>query len=183
MTYSPEIAMRFLLAAFAFTFATPAFAQDALITQAARQVLSGLQAQSFRDDREYCGTIGVDRAGRVLATRPRRGGQNGCSPRRGRSMVDVLASYHTHGAFSPNADSEIPSPGDVRADRRQGVDGYIATPGGRLWFVDGAGARVQLICGPGYLPSDPWFVRGGFGVVAPAYTLTELGARARVSRR
>lgn len=175
--------MRLFLTMLVIAFTAPASAQDALLTQAARQVLTELQARSFRDDREYCGTIGVDRARRVVATAARRGGRNGCTPRRGRSMATVLVSYHTHGAFSPNADSEVPSPGDVRADRRQGIDGYVATPGGRLWFVDGAAAQVSMICGPGCLPADPRFASGGFGPVLPRYSLEQLTVRARESRR
>ena len=174
--------MRWIALALALA-AAPAAAQDALLTAAVRGILSGLQVPSFREDREYCGTLGIDRTGRVVATAARPGGRNGCAPRRGRGMAEILVSFHTHGAFDPNADSEVPSPGDVRADRRQGIDGYVATPGGRLWFIDGRAARAVLLCGPGCLPADPRFAPGGFGPVRPSYSLPELVARARASRR
>jgi hypothetical protein len=35
-----------------------------------------------------------------------------------------------------------------------GTDGYVSTPRGRLWHIDGRTGTVTLVCGPGCLPSD-----------------------------
>jgi hypothetical protein len=68
----------------------------------------------------------------------------------------------------------VPSPEDVYSDSDEGLNGYVATPGGRFWFVDGRNETVSLICGIGCLPSDPEFVPGLWGQIRSFYTIEDL---------
>jgi hypothetical protein len=86
----------------------------------------------------------------------------------------VVASYHTHGAFEYDTPAEFPSVGDVEADEAEGVDGYISTPGGRVWSVDGAELEVSQICGVGCMAQDPNFEAGLDGRIEVSYSLEEL---------
>ncbi|MEL6587917.1 MAG: hypothetical protein AAFQ50_14890, partial [Pseudomonadota bacterium] len=56
-----------------------------------------------------------------------------------------------------------------------GLVGFdVATPGGRLWYVDTTDMIVRQICGLGCLPQDPDFVEGADGDIAISYTYQEL---------
>lgn len=55
------------------------------------------------------------------------------------------------------ADIEVPSLEDMIGDIEEGIDGYIETPGGRLWFNDARARRVTLLCGSECVASDRWF--------------------------
>ena len=154
-----------------------ATAQDAALVNFARAALADLQARSFGDNREYCGRIGIDGEGRLVASRTRKGRRDGCTPRQLPRGARALASFHTHAAFDPAADSEVPSPQDLDSDMAEGIDGFVATPGGRLWFNDGARGETRLICGPFCLPADPAYREGVWGPIAPGYTLDGLAAR------
>lgn len=143
----------------------------------AKSVLAQLQPLSIAQNREYCGTIGIQSDGTLVASKPHRGGRNGCRPRRARKVDRILASYHTHGAFSPNADSELPSVRDVLSDMNADTDGYVSTPGGRFWYVNGRDGWIQQLCPLGCLPADPAFERYVWGVIQPFYTLQALKAR------
>jgi hypothetical protein len=123
----------------------------------AKLILGGLQAQSFDLNREFCGYIGVDNTGAFVASEPTRGRKGSCRADDPGEM-GVLASYHTHGGYSQNHDSEIPSLDDLRADVAEGVDGYISTPGGRVWFNDATAHRSRLICGLKCVAADAEFV-------------------------
>jgi hypothetical protein len=155
-----------------------AAAQDAAEIAFARAVLSQLQAPSFASNREYCGTIGETEDGRLVASKPRRGGRDGCRPSDPRDAVEVFASFHTHAGFDAGADSELPSVEDVLSDMDEGLDGYLATPGGRFWFIDGQSGTVRQLCGLGCLPQDPDFVPGVWGPIRKRYSLGELERRA-----
>lgn len=166
-----------LLIAFLALVPFQTFAQSAAETEFAREILSQLQERSFAENREYCGTIGISGDGRFVASRARRGGRNGCLPPSPRGVKEVIASFHTHAAFDPDADSELPSPRDIYSDAREGTDGYIATPGGRFWYVDGENLTASLICGIGCLQVDPAFVPGMWGPIRTFYTVEELEQR------
>lgn len=168
--------MRALLALFVI-FLASASAADERVHGFARAILAQLQPLSIANNREFCGTIGIQADGTLVASKPHRGGRNGCRPRRARKVVRILASYHTHGAFSPNADSELPSPRDIITDMNAGTDGYVSTPGGRFWYIDGQEGWTRQICGLGCLPSDPRFQRYVWGVIKPFYTLQDLDQR------
>lgn len=135
-----------------------------------------LQPLSFGKEREHCGFIGRDADGRLVATDPMPGLYASCtSP--WPSGLRVLASYHTHGSFDAGYHNELPSEVDMLSDQALGVDGWIATPGGRLWFVESDRMVTKQICGVGCLPVAPGFTKSHSGVIAKGYTFDELAAR------
>lgn len=141
----------------------------------ATDLFNGLQAQSITEKREYCGLIGVDAAGRYVATPPRRGRQSSClPPMTAGPGVTVLASYHTHGAYDPDFLTEIPSFDDIRTDIEDDTDGYVATPGGRLWYVNARAKEARLICGAMCLVSDVAFEEDPAFPVQDRYALEDL---------
>ena len=151
-------------------------AQEAALV---RSMCTTLQPVSIRDGVEYCGLIGFDARGQLIATAPERGGPASCGIE-GQGPIDVVtASYHTHGKFSTSYFNELPSITDVEGDAADGIDGYIATPGGRLWYIDSSQRVMRQLCGIGCLPSDPRFVAGDSGPIAESYTYDELTRRLR----
>lgn len=171
--------MRMTIAvALAIVTGAPALAQDPAEMRAAREVLMQLQPRSFAENREYCGYVGVLPDGTVSVTEVTRGRRDSCLSRADESrFVEIVASFHTHAGFDPEADSEVPSIEDIEGDMFEGVDGYVATPGGRLWYIDGQRGVATLICGLGCMGQDPNFVPGIAGPIANRYTLDDLDAR------
>ena len=168
------------LAVLAFLVAAlPAQAQHSSAEAAARAILTELQPRSFAENREYCGYIGVLEDGRFMATEVTRGDAMSCLSRGDESrFLEIVASFHTHGAYSADADSEVPTIIDARGDVDEGVDGYVSTPGGRLWHIDGATGVTRLLCGPGCLPVDPAYVDDTLPeCLRPRYTLQQLARR------
>lgn len=156
----------------------PATAQNASELAAARAILAQLQGRSFAENREYCGYIGRLPGGAYSATDVTRGRVHSCLSRGSEDrFVEVTASFHTHGGFDRSADSEVPSVNDVMGDMSEGVNGYVATPGGRLWYIDGRSGTVRQICGLGCMGQDPRFVPGDAGPVAQSYSLRQLQQR------
>ncbi|APX89123.1 hypothetical protein BV394_04835 [Brevirhabdus pacifica] len=151
----------------------PALADAGAEERLVRSVLNQLQPPSFAANREYCGFIGYDSRGRLKAGRARRGNRDECTPELPQDL-EIVASYHTHGGFDRGADSEIPSVDDIEADEADGVDGWVATPGGRLWYVDTQDMVVSQVCGIGCLRSDPNFRAGVQGKIRKSYTYQEL---------
>ena len=95
-----------------------------------RSLFAQLQPISIQTSAGYCGLIGFDAFGALIATRAERGDAANCAILgQGRFEV-VTASYHTHGAFLNDFFNELPSVTDVEGDEADGIDGYIATPGG-----------------------------------------------------
>lgn len=141
------------------------------------RVFNDIQPISIAEGREYCGLIGVDATGNYVATKPRRGRTSSCLPP-APAATDflVLASYHTHGAWTPLYLTEVPSFDDMRTDIEDGTDGYIATPGGRLWYVDARNRISRQICGRGCLIPDPNYTPDPNFPVAQEYTLDQLRA-------
>lgn len=146
---------------------------------AVRAVFNAVQPESVARNREYCGYIVRDRFGLLAATAARRGSVASCTPRWPRGDVDVLASYHTHGAFNPEYDSEVPSYEDMASDIREEVDGYVATPSGRVWHIDAARKEARLVCGPGCVVGDPTYIPAFDEVLQDRYVLDELARRGR----
>ena len=171
--------MRMTIAATLAVMTTlPALAQDPAEMRAAREVLMQLQPRSFAENREYCGYVGVLPDGTVSVTEVTRGRRDSCLSRADESrFVEIVASFHTHAGFDPEADSEVPSIEDIEGDMFEGVDGYVSTPGGRLWYIDGRRGVATLICGLGCMGQDPNFVPGIAGPIANRYTLDDLDAR------
>lgn len=144
---------------------------------AAVAFLDDLQPRSIGENREYCGYFGYDASGRFIASPPVRGGADYCDLDIDAQPFDVVASYHTHAAFDTVAENEVPSDADLLSDIGDGVFGFVATPGGRIWMLDPRARDARQICGIGCVSSDPEFVEGDAGPIARHYTLRELKQR------
>ena len=141
----------------------------------AKNFLDQMQARSFATNREYCGLFGRNDDGFIVATPPRLGYLDSCLPPDVPADFNAFATYHSHGAFDPEIDSEVPSSYDLVADREDGLIGYISTPGGRLWLS--ADGRAELLCDIGCLSVDPEFRPGLFEPIATRYTADMLRKR------
>ncbi|AWW74634.1 hypothetical protein CD351_09390 [Erythrobacter sp. KY5] len=149
----------------------------------AKERLDALQPQSFAGDIELCGIVFETSDGTLGATNSRPGEQASCNiayfdeP----GMVPV-ASFHTHGKHSEAYDGEVPSTIDIRSDVASGMDGYVATPGGRLWHIDHETATARMVCGEGCLTQDPSYVPCPGDMIAQTYTLAQLEERFSFAR-
>ena len=128
-----------------------------------------LNPKSIRQNAEYCGYLGKSDTGKYLRTAHAKGTEAGCRLPRWPRTFTVIASYHTHSTYSTEYESEIPSALDFESDRANEIDGYIATPGGRLWFLDSDSQIARQVCGIGCLPADPNFVPDPPGTIKEAY--------------
>ncbi len=156
----------------------PAVAQDKNPEHAlARQVLSSIQQQSVSESREYCGFIGYDNRGFLRATTPGPGTHASCLIKEPPPGWRVTASYHTHGGWTERYDDEVPSTQDMYSDIDARTNGYIATPGGRIWFFDYQREVAYQLCGLGCLYQDPDFTARGSAPVRDSYTLNSLSKR------
>ena len=167
--------MRPGLLAFALVLAAgPATAQSVDEVTLARETLSRLQEPSFRKRREHCGFIGYDARGKLVAGPASEGTMDTCAAPYPDDLA-VTASYHTHGAYDEGYFNELPSLIDVEGDASVCLDGYVSTPGGRLWLVAGRTRSIHLICGLGCLPVAPGFRKGSSGEILDGYTYEDLG--------
>lgn len=129
-----------MAAAFCFSvglFALPGAAQDrgdltGELDIFAATYFDWLQPRSIREGIEYRGLFGVDGKRNLAAILAQPGNADSCHPGEAPAGFEVLASWRTHGAYDRDADTEAPSWGDLESDIEEGIDGYIATPGGRL---------------------------------------------------
>ncbi|MCE8008141.1 DUF4329 domain-containing protein [Aestuariivita sp.] len=169
--------IRFLAVVFTLVLASTAQAQSKAEIDLAKQTLRALQERSVQGNREYCGLIGRDAAGRLVVVPARRGTRARCRYPDAPQSLRIVATYHTHGAFLRSYDNEVPSVLDVLAEVATGTNGYVSTPGGRFWYINGKTGEVRLICGPKCLPWDPRFVAGLAGPIAGKYTLNQLRER------
>lgn len=174
---------RLFLLCFALVLAVPSAADDReILTERldrfAAAHLDSIQARSFADRVEYCGLLGIDGSGNLVATPARRGKADSCRPDEAPDGFKVLASYHTHGAYDRDADTEVPSLDDLQSDIDEEIDGYIATPGGRLWLNDTEAREAVLLCGPGCLQADPDYRPCPAFPPGERYTVHTLRARA-----
>ena len=136
--------------------------------------LGSIQADSIADRAEYCGYFYTTPGG-IAATEPNRGTKASC--RFGAPPPTTVATWHTHGAYDEGYDNEVPSSQDLRSDfliRRQG---YVSTPGGRVWKTDWVEGETFQLCGRGCVPSDPGWVAEDEGRIRRAYTLSDLEVR------
>ncbi|WP_425045134.1 DUF4329 domain-containing protein [Primorskyibacter sp. S87] len=133
-----------------------------------------LQQLSFAAQYEYCGYLGRAEDQTPTFTEMVRGGHDGCTPNLPKPGITPIASLHTHGSYDPDVPAEFPTVRDMESDRFEGVNGYIATPGGRLWYIDSRAMVAVQLCGLGCLPQDPEFHAGDDGEIAERYTYAEL---------
>ena len=152
------------------------------LTDLSRRVLTDLQEPSFLENVEYCGLIVLDPDGELVALPHNRGNHSNC---------EILAQipkgwkfaghYHTHGGFDPKKFAEVPSVDDMTYLIQSGIIGFLATPGGRFWRIDGSDQNAELICGPGCLPQDPYFDERyePKDRIQKTYTINEIRSRRR----
>jgi len=139
-------------------------------------LMAEAQALSFARGVEVCGFIGYDRDGRLAHSGPDPGEYAGC-------LIDwpdditVTASYHTHGLYDPDYVAEMPSDQDMLSDQSLAVNGWVATPGGRLWYVDSARMETRQACARYCLATAPGYSKLGEGLVAKYYSFDALVAR------
>lgn len=152
-----------------------ALAQDAAAAEVAfvKALFAKIQPRSIRENVEYCGYLGYDEDGVLRATDPARGEEHSCAADWPEGF-DPVASYHTHGGYLEDTFSELPSDYDIEGDAAEGIDGYVATPGGRLWYIDSVEMEAGLICGIGCLPMDGDFNPDASLSIAPRYSYDAL---------
>lgn len=142
--------------------------------------LDAMQPRSFAENVELCAIIFENDTGALGSSPVRAGDEATCDLRYfDEPGMAPVATIHTHAAFSAEYDSEVPSVLDLQGDIGEGFDGYIATPGGRLWRNDANTGRAVLVCGEGCLTSDPAYRACRDDTIAQSYTLAQLAARAR----
>jgi hypothetical protein len=141
----------------------------------AKSLLDALQPRSIAESREYCGFIYRRADGGLAATPATPGDEASCDlpyP-----SNNTIASYHTHGSYSARYDNEVPSTSDLLSDFEFGTDGYISTPGGRLWRVDHQARIAYQICAENCVYTDPRNDPSDAGFVAQSYTVAQLRQR------
>lgn len=139
--------------------------------------LNALQPRSIAENREYCGYLGVTLAGEFAISPAKQGDVSGCTPDDPPLGLQLLASYHTHAAYAFAYDSEVPSIADLEGDMDEGVNGYISTPGGRIWLNDANAERTIMLCGLNCVMADSNFQPDPAYPVRQSYSLAELRAR------
>lgn len=171
--------MRSFLAPLLILSALPAAAEPTVeqIIDLAIEELAVLQELSLRAGREYCNIIALDTYGELIVSKPRRGRESTCKPRDPRGTVEVVASLHTHGTHNEDYDSEMPSTDDMLGDMDEGILGFIATPGGRIWMLDGLEGTGALLCGVDCILSDPAYDPDDHDPVPDYVTLDSLYER------
>ncbi len=160
-----------------FLLTSNAFAQSADEVDFITSFFNELQTISIAENREYCGYFGIDASGNFIATPPTAGDTESCFADEPPLDMDIIASYHTHGAYAFGFDSEVPSPDDLAADIAEENDGYISTPGGRIWFNDSIEEISTLLCGRNCTVSDSQYVADTENPVNNSYTLEQLSRR------
>lgn len=160
-----------------FSVAPPNAPSGPVVDTFARNFLDSIQASSIADRAEYCGYFFVDAAGLLQATPARRGTFAACEMPAPQVGQGIIASYHTHGAYGRGYDNEVPSAIDLISDFDYGIDGYVSTPGGRVWLVDFQTRSTRQVCGLRCVTSDPNFVPSQSNPIQPAYSLADIQRR------
>lgn len=121
--------------------------RDQSETEAAFNVLNGINPTSVRQNREFGGWVYRNQDGTYGSSTPVRGEAASVTlPNPVTSTPSgsrITASYHTHAGFDPRFDNENFSPQDLRSDNSLGIGGYLATPGGTFQFH--FGNNIQLL--------------------------------------
>ncbi len=141
------------------------------------QVFNTLQPRSIIEKREYCGYLDLNAQGEYTITPPISGDFASCTLDEPPDDLQLLASYHTHGSYDVQYDSEIPSYDDLNGDIYEQLNGYIATPGGRIWFNDANAERTIMLCDINCIIADPRFRPDPYGPNKQSYSIDELWDR------
>ena len=65
--------------------------------------------------------------------------------------------------------AEFPTTLDMESDEEEGIDGYVAVPDGRLWYIDTEAMEIYQICGVGCVLQDPAIRPGLDGEIVVKY--------------
>ena len=156
------------------TVPTVSLAQSAEEEALIRAVYADLNPISIRENVEYCGYLGYTADGELAVSPPTLGDESSCLADDPDNLELDIASYHTHAGFSTDYSSELPSGTDMEGDEEEGIDGWVATPGGRLWYIDTEDMVTWQVCGIGCVPSDPNFIAGDSGIIEQSYSYDDL---------
>ena len=126
-----------------------ALAQQADEISYVKKIFEDLQPVSIAENVEYCGYLGFNADGQLIHSQPTLGLEGSCMADDPIYIEVIIASYHTHGGHSLDYYNEVPSGEDMEGDADEGIDGYVATPGGRLWYIDSVDMIASQICGIG----------------------------------
>ena len=150
---------------------------DAAAANFAIAFLDTIQPRSVRLRAELCGFFYIAPDGSIAATPPRTGTFAGCEMPVPQAGQNIFASYHTHSAYAPGYDNEVPSAQDLLSDFDFGLDGYVSAPGGRIWHVDYGTRTTRQVCGIGCVYMDPGFVPEGEASIRQVFTVADLQRR------
>ncbi len=163
-----------------FTVAPPNAPSGPVVDNFARNFLNNVQPLSIAQRREHCGYFFIGSNGQLQGTPPRPGTFASCDMPAPLVGQNIIASYHTHGAYGRQYDNEVPSVVDLTSDFDFGIDGYVSTPGGRVWLVDFQTLSTSQLCGLRCVTSDPGFVPIGEDRIRQSYTVQTLQRRTSI---
>ena len=175
--FRPSLLILPLIAATCAPTTPPPPLSDAEISRAIRYLDTSVQPPSIAGGREFCGYFGVLPSGDFTASDPLPGGPDFCDLPGLPTNFQATASYHSHGRHDGISDGEVPSVDDILSDAAEGVWGFVATPGGRVWLIDGYDRSATLLCGPGCIRTDPGYREDPLDPVQPFYTLEDIRFR------
>lgn len=164
----------------AYSVAPPDAPSGAAVDAFARTFLNEIQPASILNRAEYCGYFFLDANGQLQGTPPIRGQFASCEMLAPQPGQGIIASYHTHGSHSVHFDDEVPSVIDLESDFIFGIDGYVSTPGGRVWLVDFQTLSTSQVCGTGCVFNDPTYEPDESDTILPSYSLQALRDRQRL---
>jgi len=171
------LGLKTLVFATIVAFSPNAFAQAQDEIDFVTNFFNELQVKSIAQNREYCGYFGLDDNDNFVATIPAKGDTDSCLANDPPEDLYLIATYHTHGAYGVDFDSELPSSSDLEADIDEGLDGYVATPGGRIWFNSVDRETAIMLCGRNCTVSDSQYVADTEYPVNNSYTVQQLRQR------
>ncbi|EEI3460671.1 RHS repeat protein [Salmonella enterica subsp. salamae] len=110
---------------------------------AALDALKKINGQSICEDKEFAGLICMDNKKNYFATEANRGEEHESSPFDSPCPGStVIATYHTHGAYSFGYADDFFSKRDVGVYEYNNVLGYLGTPGGEFKKTDKSGKEL-----------------------------------------
>lgn len=141
----------------------------------AKATLRDVQTRSIANNKEYCGVIFEDPQGNLSTSKIYEGDHEACEFDWGVPLGNhVVASFHTHAGYDPQYDSELPSMIDMGNDIDARIDGFIATPAGRIWHIDWKSETASQLCGVNCIGSDPDYTPDHQLPVKKRYSVDEL---------
>lgn len=153
-------------------------ASDTEIVAFATEALNDLQARSLATRTEYCALLLEDDEGNLAVSKIAEGKEAECDLPWVLPMGTYsVATMHTHGTYSQEYDSEVPSVLDIQSDVDEQIDGFVATPGGRIWFTDWKTETTSMVCGERCIAQDPKYREDAWGQLKQSYTLGEIKER------